>query len=310
VDRIDAMSVLLAAVDAGSLSACARQRGVPLSTVSRKVSELEAHLKTQLLVRSSRALTLTDAGRNYVAVCRRILEELGEAERAAAGEYSAPRGELVVTAPIQFGRLHVLPVVSAFLEAHPEISIQLVLTDRLVHFVDDHVDVALRIGRLPDSSLVALKLGATRRVVCASPEYLSRNGVPGAPDDLAAHQCVACDALMLPGGWTFNLNGREVEVPVRPRLHVTTSEAAIDAAALGLGLTRVLCYQIAAQRRLGRLNAVLEEFEPEPDPVSLVYAARGMLPLKLRAFLDFSAPRIRAALAQAQDCWPKPQSAS
>jgi DNA-binding transcriptional LysR family regulator len=169
MDRLESMATLLAAVEAGSLSGASRKLGMPLATVSRKVSELETHLRVRLLNRSSRRLTLTDAGRSYVAACKRILEDIGAAERAAAGEYSAPRGELIMTAPIVFGRLHVLPVVIAFLEAYPEIDVRLALADRVINLLEDHVDLALRIGELPDSSLVATRLGAIRRVVCASP---------------------------------------------------------------------------------------------------------------------------------------------
>src|SRR5882724_3392190 len=172
MDRLESMSILVTAVEAGSLSAAARRLGTPLATVSRKVSELEAHLKTQLLKRSNRRLTLTDAGRSYVAACRRILEEVSEAERAAAGEYSAPKGDLVITAPIVFGRLHVLPVVTAFLAAYPQVDIRLTLGDRIAHLAEDHIDLAIRIGRLPDSRMVATGVGSIRHVVCASPAYL------------------------------------------------------------------------------------------------------------------------------------------
>lgn len=185
------MLILVTAVDAGSLSAAARHLGTPLATVSRKVSELEAHLKTRLLTRSSRCLTLTDAGRNYVAACKRILEEVGEAERAASGEYSAPKGDLIITAPIVFGRLHVLPAVAEFLETYPEIDIRLVLADRAVNLLEEHVDLAVRIGELPDSSLVATRVGAIRRVVCGSPGYFAARGIPQTPDELGTHHnCV------------------------------------------------------------------------------------------------------------------------
>ena len=160
MDRLEAMSVLLAAVDAGSLSAASRKLGSPLATVSRKVLELEAHLKTRLLVRSSRRLALTDAGRSYVAACRRILEDVGEAERAATGEYSAPKGDLLITAPIVFGRLHVLPIVADFLKIYPDINARMLLADRVVNLAEEQVDVALRIGELPDSSLVSSKVGS------------------------------------------------------------------------------------------------------------------------------------------------------
>lgn len=168
MNRLEAMSTLLAAVDAGSLSAASRKLGVPLATVSRRVSDLEAVLRTKLLVRTSRRLELTDAGRSYVAACRDILTAVDQAERTATGEYTAPRGEIVITAPIVFGRLHVLPVIVEFLEMYPEIAVRLALTDRVTHFVEDHVDVAFRIGSLADSSLIATRLGTVRRVVCVS----------------------------------------------------------------------------------------------------------------------------------------------
>ncbi|TIT75955.1 MAG: LysR family transcriptional regulator, partial [Mesorhizobium sp.] len=172
MDRLDAMSLFVATVEAGSLSAAARRAGVPLATVSRKLSVLETHLKTRLLNRSARRLTLTDAGQSYLAACRRILEEVSEAERAAAGEYSSPTGELVITAPVVFGRLHVLPVVTAFLAAYPDVDIRLTLSDRITQLVEEHIDLAVRIGELPDSAMVAMRVGSIRRVVCASPAYL------------------------------------------------------------------------------------------------------------------------------------------
>lgn len=173
MDRLESMSILATAAEAGSLSAASRRLGTPLATVSRKVAELEAHLRTRLLHRTSRRLTLTDAGQSYVAACRHILEQIEEAERTAAGEYSAPKGDLVITAPVVFGRLHVLPVATAFLEAYPDIDIRLVLTDRLVNLLEEHVDLAVRLGEPPDSSLIAMRIGEIRRVVCGSPAYFA-----------------------------------------------------------------------------------------------------------------------------------------
>ena len=181
MDRLDAMAILLAVVEAGSLSGAARRLGTPLATVSRKVSELEAHLKTRLLIRSSRQLTLTDAGRSYVTACKRIIDDVDQAERAASGEYSSPKGGLVITAPVVFGRLHVLPIVVQFLEAYPDIDIRMVLADRVIHLLDDHIDIAVRIGDLPDSSLIAIKTGEIRHVVCGSPAYFAAHGDPDEP---------------------------------------------------------------------------------------------------------------------------------
>ncbi len=296
MDRLEAMSILREAVDAGSLSAAGRRLGIPLPTVSRKVSDLEKHLGTRLLNRSNRRLTLTDSGRSYVAACKRILEDVAEAERTAAGEYSTPTGDLALAAPVVFGRLHVLPVVTAFLKAYPDIDIRLVLSDRVVDLLEEHIDLAVRIGNLPDSSLVATRVGTIRRVVCASPSYLAARGTPRRPSDLARHACITFEGLMAPDTWTFPVGKADTSVAVRSRLVVNTAEAAIDAAIAGLGVARVLSYQAARALRDGTLRLALEAFEPPAVPVSLVHAGQGLLPVKLRAFLDFAAPRLKAAL--------------
>jgi DNA-binding transcriptional LysR family regulator len=299
MDRLEAMSILLTAVEAGSLSAAGRRLGMPLATVSRKVSDLEAHLRTRLFNRTSRKLTLTDAGRSYVEACRRILEEVIEAERAAAGEYSSPKGDLIITAPVVFGRLHVLPVIAAFLKAYRDINVRLVLADRIVNLVEDHIDLAVRIGPLSDSGLVATRVGAIRQVVCGSPAYFAARGVPQRPADLGAHDCITSASLMSPDVWRFpagksGASKSAAPVAIRSRLVVNSAEAAVDAAVTGLGVVRVLSYQAVIAIRAGLLTVVLQDFEPAPWPVSLVYAGSGrLLPLKLRAFIDFAAPRLK-----------------
>ena len=297
MDRLEAMSAVLAAVEAGSLSGASRKLGMPLATVSRKVSELEAHLRTRLVTRTSRRLILTDAGRSYIAACKRILDDIREAERAAAGEYSAPRGELIITAPIVFGRLHVLPVVLEFLKTYPEIDVRLTLADRIVNLQEDHVDLAVRIGELPDSSLVAMRVGSIGRVVCGSPAYFAERGTPKGPDELRKHDCITFNGLTSPEAWIFPSGKGNISVAVHSRLIVNTAEAAIDAAITGLGITRVLSYQVADAMRSGALFLALREFEPPPVPVSLVHAGQGRLALKLRAILDFAAPRLKARLS-------------
>ena len=298
MDRLEAMSVLLTAVETGSLSAASRALGAPLTTVSRKVSDLEKHLKTQLLSRSARRLTLSDAGRSYVAACRRILEDVREAERTAAGEYSAPQGDLIVTAPIVFGRLHVLPVVAEFLKVYPDIDIRLALADRLFNLIEDRVDLAIRIGPLPDSSLKASRVGSIRHVVCGSPVYFGRRGKPTSPFELSDHDCVTFQGLSSPDTWTFRIKKTEKPIAIHSRLVVNTAEAAIDAAIAGVGMTRVLSYQIAQALMSGALDVALQAFEPPPWPVNLVYGGGQVLPLKLRAFLDFAAPRLKARLPE------------
>lgn len=299
MDRLESMSILVTAAEAGSLSAASRRLGTPLATVSRKVAELEAHLKTRLFNRTSRRLTLTDAGQSYLTACRQILEQIEAAERTAAGEYSAPKGDLAITAPVVFGRLHVLPVVTGFLQAYPDIDIRLVLADRLVNLLEEHADLALRIGELPDSSLVAVRIGAIRRVTCASPAYLAAHGPATTPDDLATHHCITFEGLMSPERWSFGAGRTETSVRIHSRLVVNTAEAAVDAAIAGLGITRVLSYQAAPGLRDGALVIALAAFEPPPWPVHLVFTGGGPLPLKLRAFLDFAASRLKARLAEA-----------
>ncbi len=298
MDRLAAMSAFVAAIETGSLSAAGRHLGMPLATISRKVSELEAQLGTRLLRRSKRQLTLTDSGQDYLAACRRILEDVSEAERAAAGEYSAPQGELIVAAPILFGRLHVLPVTTSFLKAYPHVDVRLVFGDRVLNLTDDHIDLAIRVGELPDSSQVATRVGAIREVACASSAYLAERGTPKHPDELAKHDCITFDGLMAADAWKFQVGDAERSFPIRSRLTVNTADAAIAAAIAGVGVTRALSYQVADARRAGTLDVVLPKFEPASKPVSLVYARQGRLPLKLRAFIDFAVPRLRERLLE------------
>jgi DNA-binding transcriptional LysR family regulator len=298
MDRLEAMSVFAAIVDGGSLSAAGRRLNVPLATVSRKLADLEAHLKTRLITRSTRKLELTDAGRDYLDACRHILEQVDEAERTATGAYAKVKGRLVLAAPVVFGRLHMVPVVAAFLEAHPEVDIQLSLGDRNVNLIEEHVDVALRIGALPDSSLVAIQVGTLRRVVCASPAYLKRFGTPRSLDDLAAHRCITFDGLDAAAAWSFvSAAGDRRRARVRSRMTVSTADAAIEAALLGLGLTRVLSYQVADALHDGRLVRVLVGDEPPAVPASLIYPGQGRLPMKTRAFIDFATGQLRERLA-------------
>lgn len=294
MDRFEAMSMLVTVIETGSFSAAGRSLKVPLATLSRKIGDLESLLGTRLLVRTTRKLTLTDAGIAYVATARRILEQVEEAERQAAGEYITPKGELVITAPVQFGRLHVLPVVVEFLALFPEINVRLMLADRNIDLIDAHVDIAIRIGRLPNSSMVATQIGVLRTVVCASPALMDRGGIPQAPDDLLTRPCVTVDTPLPSPDWRFKAAGSAAtfEVPVLPRLSVTTTEAAAQAAIQSVGVTRLLHYQVAEAVEAGALRIILDAFETDPVPVNLVHISRGQMPLKVRRFHDFAAPRL------------------
>jgi DNA-binding transcriptional LysR family regulator len=298
VDRFDAIRTLIAAVDGGSLSAASRALGVPLPTVSRKVSELEAHLGTQMVVRTSRKLLLTAAGSAFVQASRRVLSDLEEAERAASGEYQTPRGELLITAPIMFGKLHILPLVLEFLRAYPDVNVRLVLADDVLDLVDNHVDVAARLGHLPDSGLVATRVGEVRWITLASPSYLAQRGTPEVPADLANHDCLAFEGLQTLRSWSFGSGGDGPgPVAIRPRLAVNTADALIEAAEVGLGVVRMMSYQAATALREGRLVRLLHAYEPEAIPVHLVHTGPSLVPLKLRVFLDFAAPGLKRALA-------------
>jgi DNA-binding transcriptional LysR family regulator len=296
MDRIEAMSTLLAVVEAGSLSAASRKLRVPLTSVSRRISELEAHLKTQLLNRTSRRVTLTDAAQSYIQACRRILDELDEAERIVSGEYRAPQGELTVTASLVLGRVHVMPVAAAFLKAYPDILLRLRLSDRVVSLQEEHVDLGIRTGPLPDSGIVARRIGSVRRILCASPDYLASRGRPETPQDIMAHDCVTFTGFTHAESWEFQTGGSPASVPIRSRLQVDAAEAVVEAALAGAGIARLFSFHVAQAVKDGRLSLLLEQFEPPQLPVNIVYPGSALLPLKVRAFLDFAAPRLKARL--------------
>jgi DNA-binding transcriptional LysR family regulator len=296
MDRLEAMSVIIAVNEAGSISAASRLLKLPVATVSRKVAELELRLKTQLFQRTSRRITLTDAGRSYIDACKRIIEQVDEAEREVSGEYQTPKGELAVTAPWGLGHTHLLPLTVEFEEAYPDIRLRLMLTDRIVGMVEENIDIAIRVGVLPDSSMIAIPIGAIRIVVCASPSYLATRGQPKQLSDLGKHDCITIDDHTMPSVWKFVQGSRARVAPIRSRLCVNTSEAAVLAAVAGAGLARVMSYKMDAAKRAGELVIVLEEFEPEPLPVHIMYSPRKPMPLKLRAFLDWMTPRLKVRL--------------
>jgi DNA-binding transcriptional LysR family regulator len=295
MDRLDAMSLLLTVIETGSLSAAGRRLNMPLATVSRRLSDLESRLNTRLVQRTSRRLALTDAGQAYVQACRRILEDVDQAEREAAGEYAAPKGKLIVACYVAFGRVHLLPVLAEFLAAYPDVDVRLTLTDGVVSLLEGEADVALRFGPLADSSLKAVRCGTIREVLCASPTYLAARGVPRSVQELATHDCVTFLALMQPDSWEFP--GESVRV--RSRLVVNNVLAAVDAAVNDVGIACVFSYLVADAVQAEKLTIISLGVELASLPVSVVYAAEGILPLKLRAFLDFCVPRLKARLAAA-----------
>lgn len=289
MDRLDAMQAFVAVADLRGFAPAARKLGLSPSAVTRLVAALEERLGARLLQRTTRSVALTDAGTRYLERARRILADVEEAESSAEGERSSPRGRLVISAPVGFGRLHVGPLVSAYLQRHREVSCDLRLSDRIINLVEEGVDAAVRIGHLPDSTLVARQVGRMRRIVVASKAYLKARGKPGTPADLAMHDTVQFGAATAAAEWRFVADGREVRIASAPRFSTNSADAAIQYAEQDGGLTRVLAYQAAAAIRRGTLEVVLQEFEEPALPIHVVYPTSRLLSAKVRAFVDLVA---------------------
>jgi DNA-binding transcriptional LysR family regulator len=296
MDRLAAMRVFISVADSGSLSAAGRRLNMPLATVSRHLAALEEQIGVRLMTRTTRHLTLTEPGRHYLESCRRILSEIEAAELALAGQHLEPRGEIAITAPAMFGRLHVVPIVVAFLEAFAPVTARLLLVDRVVDLIEEGLDVSVRIGVLPDSSLMATRVGGIRLVTCASPSYLAEHGTPATPQELAGHGCISFGSFSPAERWVYAGPAKSRRVPVHSRLSVNTADAAIEAARAGLGITRVLSYQAEASVAEDALRLILEDFEPEALPVSLLHREDRLPQAKVQRFIAFAAPRLRAAL--------------
>jgi DNA-binding transcriptional LysR family regulator len=297
MDKLLAMTTFVRIVERGSLTAAAGVLGTSLPSVVRRLAELETMLGARLLNRTTRSLSLTDEGREYHERSVRVLADIEEAESAIAARRTEPRGRLRITAPVMFGRLRVAPVVMAFLGAHPHMQIELLLTDRIVDVVEEGLDVGVRIAQLPDSSLVAVAVGHTRRVVCASPAYLKRAGTPKLPRHLSSHACIASSTLGETRTWSFGGSPPQ-RVAVHPLLVTNQIDAAIDACRAGLGCVQALRYQVHGALEDRTLVRLLARFEPEPLPIQLVYPHARLLSANVRAFADFAVPRLRASLQE------------
>ena len=293
------MRLFLAVARAGSLSSAARSLGVSVATVSRRIASLESHVGARLLSRSTRRMALTEAGARYREACERVEAEVEAADREASGARDELSGTLAVTAPVSFGRLYVVPVAAEFLARHPGVDVRLALADRVVDLIDDGIDVAVRIGALRDSSLVGVRVGSVRRVTCASPAYLRAYGTPRTPEELGSHACVVFEGLDSQERWIFKTKSRSFGVGLRPRLVVSTADAAIDAAVAGVGVTRVLTYQSAAAIAAGRLTSILERFEPPPLPVTVLHREGRSPRPKVRHFVSLLAQRLRETVGGA-----------
>lgn len=293
MDRLHAMKTFVTVVECGGFTAAARKLDVSLSVVSRIITELEAHLGVRLLTRTTRVVRPTETGAAYFENCKRILGEIEEAELTAAGTHAAPRGNLVLTAPVLFGARYVTPIVVEYLQRYPEVDVNCLLLDRNVNFIDEGVDVGVRIGELASSSLQAIAVGKVRRVVCAAPSYLERHGVPRTPDELAAHTLIQTTGISTLPEWRFMDQGELRPLRFTPRLATTTNDSAIAAAVDGLGLARALSYQVAGELAEGRLRAVLVEYEPPALPIHVIHREGRHAMQKVRAFLDLAIDRLR-----------------
>jgi DNA-binding transcriptional LysR family regulator len=297
MDRIVEMTAFVAVAEAQSFSAAAKKLGLSPPTITRTVSALEDRLRTRLLLRSTRSVRLTDAGRQFLDDARRILGEIAQAEQAAAGAQVIARGTLRMTAPVLFGEMFVLPLLRDFLSAHPQLTARLMLLDRVVNLVEEGIDVALRIGRFEDNGLQAIELGSVRRMLVAAPGYLAKHGTPRQPADLRSHRLTMSVGHDASQEWSFGDGTLTTSVHVEPTLTVSTLRAAIDSARSGWAITRVLSYQVRDEVRNGLLVGVLEDDEPKPLPVCLVFPHSRRPSAKLMAFIDLASERLASALA-------------
>jgi DNA-binding transcriptional LysR family regulator len=283
MDRLGAMRIFVSVAKLGSFTEAARRLQLSPPVVTRSIAQLEDQLGLTLLLRTTRSLRLTEQGKLYLESCQQILQDVDSAERTARGENAEPRGTLKVAAPVVFGRLHVLPIVSGVLREHRDVTVELTLSDRNIRLVEEGVDVAIRIGELADSSLIAVKLGAVSRTVVASPVYLKERGVPKSPAELAGHDIIAFEGIGAGDQWRFHPGGKPVRL--EPRLTVNSIDASIAAAEAGIGITRILAYQVRASVIAGRLTPILQQFAPLPSPVNAIYPARRIASANVAVFV-------------------------
>ena len=292
-NRLHLIHVFVAVVDCNGFASAARKLNISPPAVTRAINELERQLQVRLLTRTTRVVRVTDVGERYAQDCRRILADLADADESAAGTHGAPRGRLTLTAPAMFGARFVSPIVVDYLQRYPEVSAACLFLDRVVNIIEEGVDVAVRIGELPDSSMQAVRVGRVRRVICAAPAYLAKHGTPQKPKDLATHSIVSAISMTATSEWQLVANGEPRAVKVHARLATTTNDSAVAIAVSGFGLTRLLSYQAADPLRAGTLVTVLDEFEPAALPVHVVHREGRHATQRVRAFLDMAIERLR-----------------
>ena len=295
MDKLFAMTAFVRIVEMGSLTAAAAALNTSLPSMVRTLAAFERDLGVRLLNRTTRRIHLTDEGAQYLERCRAILSIVQETEAALTSGRTELQGKLTITASVLFGRRYVAPIVNDFLQRHPNVTADLLFVDRIVNLVEEGIDVAVRIGDLPDSSLVAIPVGTVRRVVCASPDYLQRRGIPRKPDDIRKHACVRHTGLALRGDWYFIVGRRRVTIPIAAVISCNEIDSSLQACLSGVGLGMFLSYQTAPYRDAGKLRYVLEDYKTEPAPVQVVYPQTRLLSSKVRAFVDECVSELRAA---------------
>ncbi len=293
MDRFHLINVFVAVVDTNGFAGAGRKLNMSPPAVTRAINELETHLGLRLLTRTTRTVRVTDAGERYVQDCKRILSEMLEADESVSGMHASPRGRLTVTAPVLFGGMYVTPIVTQYLNRYPDVTASCLFLDRVVNLLDEGVDVAIRIGELPDSTMQAIRVGQVRRVICAAPDYLAKNGIPISPDDLHSHTIVSASGVTPSPEWKLMEHGEPRNIRLQARMITTTNDSAVAAAINGFGLTRLLSYQVAKHLRTGKLKTVLPEFEPAALPVHVVHREGRQAPQRVRAFLDLAIERLR-----------------
>lgn len=294
MDRLNLMTIFVAVAEQEGFSGAARYLNISPPAVTRAVATLEEHLGVKLFNRTTRFVRLTEAGQRYFEDAQRVIAAADEADEAAIGVNSEPKGHLVVTAPVLFGRLYVMPSISDYMQRYQDTEVTVLLLDRIVNLLEEGVDVGIRIGDLPDSSYKALRVGQVRRVLCASPAYLAEHGIPSSPDELVKHQLIVAGMITPNIDWRFEKDGSSTTIRIKARLRVTSNDSAIEAAISGLGITQLLSYQIAPQVASGELKIILSEFETKPIPIHVIHREGRYASAKVRSFVDLIATNLRA----------------
>ena len=294
MDKLEAMRVFIEVAECRSFVAASRKLDLSAPAVTRSIAQLEHALGVRLLNRSTRHVRLTDSGSRFFEDARRILEDVEQAVAAASGSYAEPRGVLSLTAPVLFGQIHIMPIVAEYLQKNPSVTVSALFYDRISNILDEGLDVAIRIGHLKDSGIYATQVGSVHQVMCASPTYLEKHGMPGQPSDLTDHEIIHASTVEPSTTWRFESEGGQETVKVSPRLHCSQNGAAIAAARQGLGITRLMSYQVGEEFKNGSLKRILRDFETKPLPVSIIHLEGRQANAKIRAFIDLAATRLRA----------------